>query len=79
MPKGREEKERLLKIIPKDDRRVTEEDFVVLDENCTTHSVGNALLCGGEEVLCAIVGAASLFSGNARDDMTVQVNFFDDK
>jgi len=44
MPKGREEKESLWKIIPKDDRRVTEEDFVVLDENCTTHSVGNALL-----------------------------------
>jgi pyruvate dehydrogenase phosphatase len=60
-------------------RRVKEEDFVVLDKNCATHLVRNALGGGDEEVLCAVVGAAPSFSRDARDDITVQVIFFDNK
>ncbi|KAE9380920.1 protein serine/threonine phosphatase 2C [Stipitochalara longipes BDJ] len=77
-PKSETTKMGLAKRIPKD-RRVKEEDFVVLDENCATHLVRNALGGGNEEVLCAIVGAAPAWSRDARDDITVQVIFFDDK
>ena len=75
-PKSETKKTGLAKRIPKD-RRVKEEDFVVLDENCATHLVRNALGGRDEEVLCAIVGAAPSFSRDARDDITVQVIFFD--
>jgi pyruvate dehydrogenase phosphatase len=77
-PKVQAKKEGLATRIP-NDRRVKEEDFVVLDENCATHLVRNALGGGDEEALCAIVGAAPSFSRDARDDITVQVIFFDDK
>jgi pyruvate dehydrogenase phosphatase len=76
---GGRKKQGLATRIPKNDRRVKEEDFVVLDENCATHLVRNALGGADEEVLCAIVGAAPSFSRDARDDITVQVIFFDDK
>lgn len=62
-----------------DNRRVKEEEFVVLDDNCATHLVRNALGGANEEVLCAVVGAAPSFSRNARDDITIQVVFFDDE
>jgi pyruvate dehydrogenase phosphatase len=60
------------------DRRAKEDDFVVLDENCATHLVRNALGGADEEVLCGLVGAAPSFSRDARDDITIQVVFFDD-
>ncbi len=49
-------------------RRVKEEDLVVLDKNCATHLVRNALGGGDEEVLCAVVGAAPSFSRDATDE-----------
>jgi pyruvate dehydrogenase phosphatase len=58
-------------------RSVDEAAFVVRDENCATHLVRNALGGGDEEVLCALVGAAPSWSRDARDDITVQVIFFD--
>jgi pyruvate dehydrogenase phosphatase len=51
----------------------------VKDDNCATHLVRNALGGANEEVLCAVVGAAPSFSRSARDDITVQVVFFDDE
>jgi pyruvate dehydrogenase phosphatase len=72
-----EKNDGLARRIP-ENRRVKDEDFVVLDDNCATHLVRNALGGGDEEVLCAVVGAAPSFSRSARDDITVQVVFFDD-
>jgi pyruvate dehydrogenase phosphatase len=60
-------------------RQAKNEDFVVLDENCATHLVRNALGGGDDEVICGLVGVAPSFSRSARDDITVQVIFFDDK
>jgi pyruvate dehydrogenase phosphatase len=77
-PQVEKQKDGLATRIPQD-RRVKDEDFVVLDDNCATHLVRNALGGGDEEVLCAVVGAAPSFSRSARDDITVQVVFFDDK
>jgi pyruvate dehydrogenase phosphatase len=78
MPKVEKKKEELAARI-KNNRRIKDEDFVVLDQNCATHLVRNALGGADEEVLCGIVGAAPSFSRSARDDITVQVVFFDDK
>lgn len=77
MPKAERRKEGLAARI-KDDRRIRDEDFVVLDKNCATHLVRNALGGADEEVLCGLIGAAPSFSRGARDDITVQVVFFDD-
>jgi pyruvate dehydrogenase phosphatase len=60
-------------------RKVEEEDFVVLDENCATHLVRNALGGGDEEVLCGVVGAQPPVSRHVRDDITVQVVFFGER
>lgn len=78
-PKREWKKEGLAKRIDINNKRVKDEDFVVRDENCATHLVRNALGGGDEEMLCAIVGAAPSWSRGARDDITVQVIFFDDK
>lgn len=77
-PKVEVTKDTLATRIPRG-RRVKEEDFFVLDDNCATHLVRNALGGANEEVLCAVVGAAPSFSRSARDDITVQVVFFDDE
>jgi len=77
-PKMEATKDTLATRIPRS-RRVKEEDFVVLDDNCATHLVRNALGGANEEVLCAVVGAAPSFSRSARDDITVQVVFFEDE
>ena len=45
------------------ERRVKDGDFVVLDENCATHLVRNALGVGDEEVICGHVGAVPSFPG----------------
>ena len=60
-------------------RKVEEEDFVVLDENCATHLARNALGGGDEEVLCGVVGAQPPVSRYVRDDITVQVVFFGER
>lgn len=58
------------------ERKVKEEEFVVLDENCATHLVRNALGGGDDDELCGVVGAQPPLSRYARDDITVQVVFF---
>jgi pyruvate dehydrogenase phosphatase len=60
-------------------RKVEEEDFVVLDENCATHLARNALGGGDEEVLCGVVGAQPPVSRHVKDDITVQVAFFGER
>jgi pyruvate dehydrogenase phosphatase len=57
-------------------RKVEEEDFAVLDENCATHLARNALGGGDEEVLFGVVGGQPPVSRYMRDDITVQVVFF---
>jgi pyruvate dehydrogenase phosphatase len=72
----KEKKETALAWRGNHNREVKEKDFVVLDENCATHLVRNALGGGDEEVLCGVVGAQPPLSRQARDDITVQVVFF---
>ena len=60
-------------------RQAKDEHFVVMDENCATHLVRNALGVGDEELICGIVGAAPSISRNVRVGIMVQVIFFDDK
>ena len=60
-------------------RKAREEDFVVVDENCAAHLVRNALGGSDEEVLCGMVGAQPSISRDVRDDITIQVVFFEDK
>lgn len=64
--------------IPRE-RKSRNEDFVVVDENCAAHLLRNALGAGDEELLCGIVGAQPPISREARDDITIQVIFFDNQ
>jgi pyruvate dehydrogenase phosphatase len=58
--------------------RANNEDFVVVDKNVATHLVRNALGGGDTEKLCGRAGAQPPLSRTARDDITVQIIFFDD-
>lgn len=62
-----------------DELKVKEENFVVEDENVATHLVRNAFGGGDHEALLGIAGALPPLSRNVRDDITVQVIFFEDK
>ena len=62
-----------------DEQKVKEENFVVEDENVATHLVRNAFGGGDHETLLGLVGAQAPLSRDARDDITIQVIFFEDK
>jgi pyruvate dehydrogenase phosphatase len=55
-----------------------EENFVVEDDNVATHLVRNAFGGADHERLCAIAGVQSPLAREVRDDVTVQVIFFED-
>lgn len=55
-----------------------DEDFVVEDENVATHLVRNALGGNDHERLRAVIGVPLPLSRHFRDDVTVQVIFFED-
>lgn len=57
---------------------IKDQDFVVEDDNVATHLVRNAFGGANTERLCAIAGAQSPVSRSIRDDITIQVIFFDD-
>lgn len=59
--------------------RMKDEDFLVEDDNVATHLVRNALGGRDSEKLCGHAGVQPPLSRMARDDITVQVIFFDDK
>ena len=52
---------------------------MVEDDNVATHLVRNALGGADHEMLCGLTGIQPPLSRNARDDITVQVIFFEDK
>ncbi|KAG9241894.1 phosphatase 2C-like domain-containing protein [Calycina marina] len=54
-----------------------ESDWAVLDENCESHLMRNAWGGRDEERLLGIARAQPPFSRSIRDDVTVQVPFFD--
>jgi len=56
-----------------------DDDFVVEDDNVATHLVRNAFGGGDHERLCAMTGVQSPTSREVRDDITIQVIFFEDK
>ncbi|RFU33780.1 hypothetical protein B7463_g2543, partial [Scytalidium lignicola] len=62
-----------------DEQKVKEENFVVEDENVATHLVRNVFGGGDHETLLGLTGALPPLSRYARDDVTVQVIFFEDK
>lgn len=59
--------------------RAKDEHFVVVDKNVAAHLVRNALGGGDTELLCGRAGAQPPLSRYARDDITVQVIFFDER
>ncbi|MCJ1394173.1 hypothetical protein MMC18_007051 [Xylographa bjoerkii] len=61
----------------KEDWKAKSENFVVVDKNVATHLVRNALGGKDQDMLCGIVGAQPPLSREVRDDITVQVIFFD--
>jgi pyruvate dehydrogenase phosphatase len=62
-----------------DEQKVSEENFLVEDENVATHLVRNAFGGGDLETLCGTTGLQAPRSRNRRDDITIQVIFFEDK
>lgn len=62
-----------------DGHKVNKENFVVDDENVATHLVRNAFGGGDHETLLGVVGVPAPLSRDVRDDITVQVIFFEDK
>jgi pyruvate dehydrogenase phosphatase len=62
-----------------DEEKVKEDNFVVEDNNVATHLVRNAPGGADHEMLCGLTGIQPPLSRNARDDITVQVIFFEDK
>lgn len=59
------------------DERMKDEDFTVEDNNVATHLVRNALGGADTEKLCGLVGVQPPLAREVRDDITVQVVFFD--
>ena len=62
-----------------DEQKVDENNFVVEDENVATHLVRNAFGGGDHETLLGLVGAQAPLSRSVRDDITIQVIFFEDR
>ena len=58
------------------EKPVEEGDFLVEDENCAAHLVRNAFGGRDHEKLLGMAGAQAPFSRYVRDDVTVQVIFF---
>lgn len=63
----------------RDEQKVTEENFLVEDENVATHLVRNAFGGADLETLCGTTGIQPPVSRYGRDDITVQVIFFEDR
>jgi pyruvate dehydrogenase phosphatase len=61
------------------DERMKDKDFTVEDQNVATHLVRNALGGADTEKLCGLVGVQPPLAREVRDDITVQVVFFDAK
>jgi pyruvate dehydrogenase phosphatase len=62
-----------------DEQKVNEKNFVVENENVATHLVRNAFGGGDHQTLLGLIGALAPLSREVRDDITVQVIFFEDK
>ncbi|MCJ1377750.1 hypothetical protein MMC17_000846 [Xylographa soralifera] len=60
-----------------EDWQIEDQNFVVEDENAATHLVRNVLGGKDQEMLCGVVGAQVPLSREVRDDITVQVIFFE--
>jgi pyruvate dehydrogenase phosphatase len=63
--------------VKEEEWRIKDESFVVEDKNVATHLARNALGGGDHERLCGVIGAQPPLARSARDDITVQVIFFD--
>ncbi|KAH8816591.1 phosphatase 2C-like domain-containing protein [Xylogone sp. PMI_703] len=63
----------------KDESKVKDENFVVEDENVATHLVRNTLGGGDHDTLLGITSVPPPLSRYVRDDITVQVVFFENK
>jgi pyruvate dehydrogenase phosphatase len=59
------------------DEMIKDENFVVEDENVATHLVRNAFGGGDHETLLGLTGLQAPLSRDGRDDITVQVIFFE--
>ncbi|KAF2502961.1 protein serine/threonine phosphatase 2C [Lophium mytilinum] len=57
--------------------QATPEHFVVEDNNAATHLVKNAFGGSRRSLFCSVMSAGQPLSRNIRDDITVQVIFFD--
>ena len=59
------------------EEKVKDENFVVEDENVATHLVRNAFGGGDHETLLGLTGLQAPLSRYGRDDITIQVIFFE--
>jgi pyruvate dehydrogenase phosphatase len=62
-----------------DEQKIKERNFVVEDENVATHLVRNAFGGGDLGTLLGVTGIPAPLSRDARDDITIQVIFFEER